>query len=480
MDFTELYKQSASLVSFSPGAHFILNAVHDRLIVRRADSFQVTRTWLVDSSPSQTATALRNGPAIASGTPSSPDSAITHVAWSCDAEYLLSACARRGIVNVYKMRDEDWNVRIESGAEGLVKAEWSPDGRSIICFSEWGLRVTVWSLITGVATYIQYPTHPDRGYAFRKDGRYFVMAERHKSKDTVGVYDAHDSYKLVRHFSVPTSSLASLAISPTGNHLAVWEGPLEYKLCIFTLPGTLLATFAPDPDPGLGIRCVAWHPAGSFIAVGGWDDKIHVLDGLSWSLVATLQLSSRMHAGVTVWREPQNWLEATHGRGFLSYEGVHGPQSIQIPKPDLSKPHPKSGTVQLEWNIKGSLLLARYETIPTALFIYSFPSPSERFQVKLRSVLLQTNPIIQARWNPVRGGRLALCCGGGGMYMWSNEWSTEEGEGHATEEEVAECIGIPAKQFQVRDLKWAPDGKGLILLDKDTFCGAFEVEDGAA
>jgi hypothetical protein len=36
------------------------------------------------------------------------------------------------------------------------------------------------------------------GYAFRSDGRYFVLAERHKSKDTLGVYDATEGYKLAR------------------------------------------------------------------------------------------------------------------------------------------------------------------------------------------------------------------------------------------------------------------------------------------
>lgn len=35
-------------------------------------------------------------------------------------------------------------------------------------------------------------------YAFRSDGRYFALAERHKSKDTIGIYDTQDSYKLVR------------------------------------------------------------------------------------------------------------------------------------------------------------------------------------------------------------------------------------------------------------------------------------------
>jgi hypothetical protein len=37
--------------------------------------------------------------------------------------------------------------------------------------------------------------------------------------------------------------------------------------------GDILGTFSPDPDPGFGIRRVAWHPNGMFLAVGGWDDK---------------------------------------------------------------------------------------------------------------------------------------------------------------------------------------------------------------
>jgi hypothetical protein len=60
------------------------------------------------------------------------------------------------------------------------------------------LRVTVWSLVTGAATYIQSPLHPDRACAFRADGRYFVLAERHKSRDTIGVYDVKEHFRLVR------------------------------------------------------------------------------------------------------------------------------------------------------------------------------------------------------------------------------------------------------------------------------------------
>lgn len=55
----------------------------------------------------------------------------------------------------------------------------------------------------------RYPLTDCVGYAFRADGRYFVLAERHKSKDTLGVYDATDSYKLVRVRPVTTIHTSS-------------------------------------------------------------------------------------------------------------------------------------------------------------------------------------------------------------------------------------------------------------------------------
>lgn len=156
MDFTQVYKQSNFLVEFSKGAQWILTAVDDRLIVRRADSFHIERTWVVEPAP------------------------ITHIGWSWDSEYVFGANVKRAVVKVFKITDETWDARIEAGAEGLARVEWAPDGRSILCFSEWSvgrcilstrsndiqrsqLRVTIWSLTTGSATYIQFPIHPDKG-----------------------------------------------------------------------------------------------------------------------------------------------------------------------------------------------------------------------------------------------------------------------------------------------------------------------------
>ncbi|KAF7306809.1 ATP-dependent metallopeptidase [Mycena indigotica] len=486
MDFTELYRFHGNL-AFSPNSRFILAAIQNRLVLRTTSTFQIFQTWQIDQSPTPT-NALFSSKDKTSSEP------ISHIGWSCDSEYLLAASTKQGTVHVYNVQDINWSARIESGTEGLVKAEWAPDGRTILCFSQWGLRVTIWSLVTGVAsaTYIQFPVHPDTGYAFRSDGRYFILAERHKSKDTLGVYDTQDSYKLVRHFPLPTSALASLALSPTGNHFAVWEGPIEYKLHVLSLAGDLQGSFSPDSDPGFGIRRVSWHPSGMFLAVGGWDDKIHILD-LTWTVAATLELSARIPSGVVsvpfgenhpngrrqqkveVSYHVPNYSATKPASESIADERLRSPHSIVIQRADMTKSNPKSGTAQLEWNKNGSLLLVRFDNSPNALHIFDFPTMEQpEFRPRLRSVLLHSRPIAHARWNPVRKGSLILCCASQSLYMWSDEWVGENGE-----EEMAECIGVPAKSFETRDIRWTPDGKGVVLLDsKDSlFCCAFEVED---
>lgn len=135
MDFTEIFKQSSGLVSFSPGAHFLLTAATDRVIIRRADTFQISRSWAIDPTPSVTSLPSSSG--------SYQTPTITHLEWSSDSEFVLAACAKAGVVHVFRMSDERWHAKIEAGVEGLVKAEWAPDGRHIICFSEWAVSVSL-------------------------------------------------------------------------------------------------------------------------------------------------------------------------------------------------------------------------------------------------------------------------------------------------------------------------------------------------
>lgn len=55
-------------------------------------------------------------------------------------------------------------------------------------------------------------------------------------------------------------------------------------------------------------------------------------------------------------------------------ERLQGPQSINLTRTDLSKPNPKTGTVQLDWNKTGSLLLVRFGQANSHSFYTSLTS----------------------------------------------------------------------------------------------------------
>ena len=98
---------------------------------------------------------------------------------------------------------------------------------------------------------------------------------------------------------------------------------------------------------------------------------------------------------------------------------------------------------------RNPLIAKPVENAPAVVHIYEFPyTLSKEINLnltdvpRLRSLLIQQQPVLQASWNPVRKGVISLCTGGSSLYTWSDEWVGEDGE-----EEMAECIGIPAGRF---------------------------------
>jgi WD40 repeat protein len=128
MDFTEIFKARAAV--FSPDSRYVLTSVDDRIIVRLANTFQVSQAWQIHPQPA-------DGVIVDTAISRSSTSENAQCAWSCDSRYILAALG--GLVQVFDLVDKDWMASIQTGAEGLAKALWAPDGRCILCFSEWGV-----------------------------------------------------------------------------------------------------------------------------------------------------------------------------------------------------------------------------------------------------------------------------------------------------------------------------------------------------
>ena len=60
---------------------------------------------------------------------------------------------------------DNWNAKIDENIAGLVGAVWGPDSRHILTFSDFNLRVTIWSLMEEkVVGFIKNPKlNPPKG-----------------------------------------------------------------------------------------------------------------------------------------------------------------------------------------------------------------------------------------------------------------------------------------------------------------------------
>lgn len=60
-----------------------------------------------------------------------------------------------------------------------------------------------------------------------------------------------------------------------------------------------------------------------------------------------------------------------HSADELKDERLYGSQSLNTLRTDLTTAHPKSGFIQLDWNLTGTLLLARVGECPVVRIAFS-------------------------------------------------------------------------------------------------------------
>ncbi|KAI8907719.1 hypothetical protein DFJ77DRAFT_475069 [Powellomyces hirtus] len=446
MDFTELYKQSSNLCRFSPNGLYLATAVQFRVVIRDAETLQIIHLFTCTDT-------------------------VQLVEWSPDSELICCASFKLGQIQVWSLKKEDWTAKIEEGVAGCVGVKWTPDSRHLLSFSDYELRITIWSLVTKEACYIQYPKYVDRGHCFRKDGRYFALAERNDCKDYISVYDCED-WSLLKRFPLETTDLTDIAWSPDGRYIAAWESIVDYKIYIYHPDGRLAASYSAY-DTGLGIKTVTWSPSSQFIAVGSYDEKIRLLNHYTWRPIVEYPHTKDVFGSeTTIFREidvsagevPSAPWSQQSSQQRIKYEIIHAPHTIPRIRPDPDKPNPKLGIGILAFNADGQFLMSRNDCQPTTIWIHTLHPPSAA-----PLVIEHQSPVKQAKWNPVIPNRLALCCGNGVVYL------CEVGVGGC----ACEAIEIPAVNFQVQSFTWNPDGKSIALMDKDKFCLAFPVDEDA-
>ncbi|XP_040507062.1 WD repeat-containing protein WRAP73 isoform X4 [Gallus gallus] len=410
MDFSELFKLSGLLGRFSPDGKCLASCVQYRLIIRDVNTLQILQLY----------TCLDQ---------------IQYIEWSSDSLFILCAMYKRGIVQVWSLEQPDWHCKIDEGSAGLVASCWSPDGRHILNTTEFHLRITVWSLCTKSVSYIKYPKACQQGIAFTKDGRYMAVAERRDCKDFVSLFVCSN-----------------------------WQ-LLRYKILLYSLDGRLLSTYQAY-EWSLGIKSIAWSPSSQFLAIGSYDEKVRILNHVTWKKITEFEHPATVtNTKTIVYKEvekspsveterfsfpPTRALASSVFSTQSKYDISQVPVSFQYIKPVADRANPKMGIGMLAFSPDNCFLATRNDNIPNAVWIWDIQ------KLKLFVVLEQLCAIQSFQWDP-RQPRLAVCTGNSKVYLWS----------------PAGCVSVQVPtegDFQIVSLCWHPSGDSMALLSKDNFC----------
>ncbi|KOS14113.1 yvtn repeat-like quino protein amine dehydrogenase [Malassezia pachydermatis] len=346
-----------------------------------------------------------------------------------------------------------WVAQIAAGVAGLAHAQWIPIKRipAVMQFSSFDAGAVLYSLCDQAFTVFPDTILPHI-YGHSQWPNMFALTQKFQDKDALVLYapqsnaapslEAPVVWSLWRSIPLHTTSVSGVAWSPDGYVWAVWDSALEFRVCLYTLHGVLIATLAANeqgtlvttssltkqdvhsllaPKPatsrarrvsvrtsrsmsnplaqsvrrssastalahvaggGLGVRTLSWHPSSQFLSVGGYDEHVYVLSHEDWSVVYVLDYSvsalRRLPTSPVVWQEPYQWFEATQGRGIVSMESTQLPIQVSVQAPDEKAWPPKAGIQWLSWNKDGSVLACRNESMPTVLFLHVFEGIHER------------------------------------------------------------------------------------------------------
>ena len=187
-------------------------------------------------------------------------------------------------VHVFAIGDANWKAVINTSASttgGVADVGFGANEDEVMVFYDFGVKVTIWSLLTSRGVEIRDPKPSSKCHAYRPATKHLAILVRESAHDNLLLL-APCTYEVLVNVELPTVDAQGLIWSPDSQWLAIWDNASAgYRLFVYTADGNLFKTYTggqTTDNVGLGIKSVTWSPKGDHLAIGDYEDRITFLN----------------------------------------------------------------------------------------------------------------------------------------------------------------------------------------------------------
>ena len=190
--------------------------------------------------------------------------------------------ADNDVVRVYDVDDPKWHSTIDKASSNFARVAEVAFGYTadeVFVFSDFGVKLTIWSLLTSRGVEIRDPKYAVKCYHHRPGTGHLAILTRPAAQDVLMLLEP-GSHALVKTVEMLTIDAQEVTWSSDGNWLAIRDAESSgYKVLIYTADGHLykiISSSVNDLDLTLGVRCMQWNSIIGTFAVGDNNDGITI------------------------------------------------------------------------------------------------------------------------------------------------------------------------------------------------------------
>lgn len=266
----------------SPDGRFVATVLESRLLIRSAGTSALVHAFAL---PREQTAPWRFLQWSAHRGAVRTDGADLKGGGDVGSSLLRVLLANGETVMIWDVCDSHWSAVISNAAMSGTLGEMARvcfgfSANEILVFGGFGVKLTIWSLVSSRGVEIKDPKCLPSCYDYRPRTGHLAILTRDGAHDTLMLL-APGTYELIRSVDLTTIDAQGVKWSPDGRWLAVWDAAsMGFKVSIYTADGHLFKTYSGGQDAdniGMGVRTLKWSPLNSALNIGGFDRRIVLL-----------------------------------------------------------------------------------------------------------------------------------------------------------------------------------------------------------